>query len=646
MLHTSGPSYSDRIDTNGSSISFSGDLERQMVNTPCQYEIRTQSSYFHDDTTVFSAAQLVELLKNDLTNRVTQVGDNIAGIMFPDSVFGFPINDQFMENFYGSFLTSGGILDPKNFHDDKTTAVFLNRIISTISHFLNATGQVSLKPLRYFTAVHSSQPLPGNQFKRKPDIMLLCLVNGYLPRGPFDWSDLQGLVEHTREKKPPMRLPETVTVKSYLTFCSQPERDYVVSLCIIGDGFHIVMTDHVGQVETDVIAFNSNVGATIFIRMLMGLAFMPDNSLGVDTTMTREGRNHSDATFANTYTHYSYVIKNPSIQLFGNPPGNNSIAVTSTLVSPTVSPAVSPAVTSTTIPDSDNKISTISVGSNVYKVIRLLFRSQTLIGRATRAFLVQFPDGRCGVLKDSWITKERGSEASFLSGLDIPYGPDLVDHGILRNTDFSRKYSISPSLKTECREKRRIVTYPAGVHISDFTSLLELIFAFFDVVLCMWDFFISFAFSLFLLWNSAITAMLYLETRKKVHRDISYTNVLLREPGSDSPGKMAVREKFLRDFDLSDIEDLRKEMKCREGLLIDYDYATDLADSEVFGKEATDVEGDSEHLGKDTQKQVNNQDPEQKAASGGRTVSFFYDTCLYLLRCLAGYSSFHCNGVT
>jgi protein kinase-like protein len=505
MLHTSGQSDSDLIDTNESSISLSGDLERQMVNTnllPCQYEIRTQSSYFHDDTTVFSAAQLIQLLKNDLTDRVTQVGDNIAGIMFPDSVFGFPINDQFMENFYGSFLTSGGILDPKNFYDDKTTAVFLNRMISTISHFLNATGQVSLKPLRYFSAVHSSQPLPGHQFKRKPDIMLLRLVNGYLPCGPFDWSDLQGLVEHTREKKPPMRLPETVTVKSYLTFCSQPERDYVVSLCIIGDGFHIVMTDHVGQVETDVIAFNSNVGATIFIRMLMGLAFLPDNLLGVDTTMTREGRERSNTTFAKTYTHFSYVNKKPSIQLFGNLPGNNSLAVTSTpvstQVSTPVSPAVSPTVTSTTIPDSDNNISTISLGSNVYKVIRLLFRSQTLIGRATRAFLVQFPDGRCGVLKDSWITKERGSEASFLSGLDIPYGPDLVDHGILRNTDFSRKYSISPSPKRECREKRRIVTYPAGVHISDFTSLLELIFAFFDIVLCMWDFFISFALLAFL----------------------------------------------------------------------------------------------------------------------------------------------------
>ena len=117
-------------------------------------------------------------------------------------------------------------------------------------------------------------------------------------------------------------------------------------------------------------------------------------------------------------------------------------------------------------------------------MICLLFRSQTLIGRATRAFLVEFRDGRRGVLKDSWITTDRESEADFLKGLNIPYGPDLIDQCKLRTTDIFRKYAIVGSEVKECREKRRIVTYPAGVHISDFSSLLELMFAFFDILLC------------------------------------------------------------------------------------------------------------------------------------------------------------------
>ena len=101
-----------------------------------------------------------------------------------------------------------------------------------------------------------------------------------------------------------------------------------------------------------------------------------------------------------------------------------------------------------------------------------------------------------------------------------------------------------------------------------------------------------------------MTAILYLETRKKVHRDISYTNILLRDPGIDSPGKMSVREEFVKEHHLSKIEDLRKQIGSREGLLIDYDYATVLADTEGV-----------------TQNQ-------EKNPSGGRTVSLFFDTFL------------------
>jgi hypothetical protein len=148
-----------------------------------------------------------------------------------------------------------------------------------------------------------------------------------------------------------------------------------------------------------------------------------------------------------------------------------------------------------------------------------------------------------------------------------------------------------------------------------------------------------------------------LETEGRVHRDISYTNILLREPElgpsdsscrSDSPSDSScrsdIRQKFIKEFGLSEIEELRRLTRCREGLLIDYDYATFLADVGSANEETT-VEGESEDLGKDKPSQGNNLDPRQNP-SGGRTVSLFFDTYLYLLRCLAGYSSFHCDGVT
>jgi len=192
------------------------------------------------------------------------------------------------------------------------------------------------------------------------------------------------------------------------------------------------------------------------------LAFLPDNFLGVDPTMMRSDNGKaSDTAFAKIYEPFPYFIDMPSIVLLACP---------SVLLS------------NESTPESQDGI---SIGDKVYKVIKLLFRSQTLIGRGTTVFLVEFPDRRRGVLKDSWITVQRESEAGILQGLHIPYGPDLIDHCILRKTDIFRKYSFKDSLIKECREKRRIVTYPAGVHISDFSSLLELMFAFFDVVICM-----------------------------------------------------------------------------------------------------------------------------------------------------------------
>ena len=81
---------------------------------------------------------------------------------------------------------------------------------------------------------------------------------------------------------------------------------------------------------------------------------------------------------------------------------------------------------------------------------------------------------------------------------------------------------------------------------------------------------------------------MYLDTQQKLHRDISYTNILLRVPGVDSAAKTNVREEFMEKLGLSDIEQLQKKLNCREGLLIDFDYGALISD------ETTQVEQESE----------------------------------------------------
>jgi serine/threonine protein kinase len=76
-----------------------------------------------------------------------------------------------------------------------------------------------------------------------------------------------------------------------------------------------------------------------------------------------------------------------------------------------------------------------------------------------------------------------------------------------------------------------------------------------------------------------------LEAQEKVHRDISYTNILLRE-GGDSD-EIQAREDVMNRLGLSEVEELRKRLGCREGLLIDFDYAASLIGEPTTSEEKT-----------------------------------------------------------
>jgi Fungal protein kinase len=440
-----------------------------------QYQHRAQSSRFCDDKESYNVQEINKLLAQDLIGRKTLVGESIAGILFPDTAFGFPVNDQFIHNFVDLFLTGAGILPCGNFGSEKTTCIFLNRIIATITNFLHATGEPSLqhfKPLRYFTSIQSNTPIEGSGMKRKPDIMLVRLIDGRVREGALAWHDLQALIEHTKESKAPTRMRDTVITKTYLTFCFQPERDFLISLSILRESFIIVVMDHSGAVETGVLPFNYP-NTMVFIRVVMGMAFLPDSYIGVDMSIIRRevgvqpGKKFSEI-------HQPYPLKaacNPSIILLSCLPCH--LSDTNPL-----------AITATPAPEGfDTNISTVSIGTQVYPVYKVIFEAKTLIGRATKVFLVKLPDGKTGVLKDSWIAVNRISEASFLNGLVTPFGPELITNCILRKTSFLRQQVFEAPAVNECREKRRIVTYPAGVHIANFTSLWELIIAFLDIVI-------------------------------------------------------------------------------------------------------------------------------------------------------------------
>jgi serine/threonine protein kinase len=130
-----------------------------------------------------------------------------------------------------------------------------------------------------------------------------------------------------------------------------------------------------------------------------------------------------------------------------------------------------------------------------------------------------------------------------------------------------------------------------------------------------------------------------------VHRDISYTNILLRsrDEFEVSQSKLDKRREIMDELGLSQIDDFRRQVNCREGLLIDFDYAslldpkktTDQATAstvdESLGESSRQVssevssEGDFEVVDDDNNsKTVIQPIANLNKVSGTRTVSYFY----------------------
>jgi hypothetical protein len=459
---------SSNNESSRNNLGLSDLTESKQLNS--NYEIRTQSTRFFDDMDSYNIGEINKLLRGDLIGRTLEVTDRVAEALFPDEAFGFPINSSFISNFQGSFLNASGYLDPKNLRTDKTTSAFFNGMISTIAKFLRSTKQHPLEyiqPLRYFVSSHSTKPVDGSSMKRMPDLMLVRLINGCTRDGPMTWIDPQALAEHTTEQKPPIRMVESTIAKDYLSFCAQSERDFMINLLITGEGFHIVIADRTGLLETDVIPFDRATSVSILIRMVMGLAFLPDQFLGIDTTITRlEIGSSSGKKFEDTFPPLSYAIPQPHIPLLS--PSSSPLSKTRPLE---------------VAKSADQPSVTISIGDAVYTVTKAIFESKSFIGRATKIYLVQTGSGLILVLKDSWMSIRRPHEATYLEGLSFPFCPTLINRSSHGNTQVFRCLAVKPSLVKEIREKRRSVTRPAGVHISDFSSLWELMVAFLDITL-------------------------------------------------------------------------------------------------------------------------------------------------------------------
>jgi hypothetical protein len=409
-------------------VSYLPDGDSQTPGTPMV--LRVGGIRLPHDQSPMDKADLEELLEVDIVGRSDTYLDNVTDLLtekhgvFPDSKLPIAPTQNLLYRLqgYDKCQQKWKLPDCSRTHQGKTQSE------EKLANFFNEVcGDIEQltgkKAVRTWNSRFCNAPLEGSPISRKPDIILVDVDK----RSPTTWCSVRAITEVTTQEYETKKITATVTDKSYIILTTQPDRVFVPILSVWGNfHFRLTVTDRQGQLRSQVF----NIGdpwrahdSLMLLRLIIGLCFADKPVVGYDPTMRTDDR---------------------------------------------------------------DKVEFISCDDREFKISKVLFETQSLVGRATRVWEVEH-EGSKYILKDAWVESSRPvPEYQFLSDLKgmqgVPQlfcGADVAVDGIKLCTGLIR-HGLWGDVN-RARIRRRIVSSTVGSHIASFRSKRELISAFRDV---------------------------------------------------------------------------------------------------------------------------------------------------------------------
>jgi hypothetical protein len=375
-------------------------------------------------------------LRQELDGHIINTDTNfITSFLFPASRSPFPIDDALFTKISMSYLTDEGKTIPAiwNCFQYKPRRFPASYTEIAVSQWLNEIGMAlqhstGSKLRRLWSQRNCDKAPDGCNIKRKPDIILVnkdYLESLSAADAPSDWNFIQAVCEVTSQDKTSTRILDTINAKSFILFATQHNRRFVVALSFTGNqAFRLTVTDREGQIRHNETILDGKRPSILFLTILAFLMFGDDADIGLD----------------------------PNV-----------------------------------IVGQDGRVNKILVDNKSFTVKCLIHSVQTLIGRATKVWVV-FADGKPDtlyILKDSWIQESHvGSEVSFLKGISKSKKatlkgrvPELICGGDITIKGYSDKtgrFRVDlAGYPYSQRVHRRIVTSTIGEPLTMFQSKKE-----------------------------------------------------------------------------------------------------------------------------------------------------------------------------
>jgi len=310
--------------------------------------------------------ELNNCLRQELQKHIINTDTNfITSYLFPPSRSPFPIDDELLTKISTSYVTSEGELRhpiwnchlyrPRQFPSQYTETAIANWLNEIGDALAHFTGS---KLRRVWSHRNCDKAPDGCNIKRKPDIILVnkdYLAKLSSANAPSDWNFIQALCEVTSQDKTSSRIIDTINAKSFIMFATQHNRRFVVALSLTGNkAFRLTVSDREGQIRHNETFLDGKRPSTLFFTILAFLMFGDDADIGLD----------------------------PNV-----------------------------------IIGQDGRVKNILVDNKCFVVKNLIHTVETLIGRATKVWVVFADDApdTSYILKDSWIQASHvDSEVSFL----------------------------------------------------------------------------------------------------------------------------------------------------------------------------------------------------------------------------------------
>ena len=262
-----------------SSLAESHRTERtEHTSTPVA--VRIASIRHVDDVIPWSVTSLNAILDLELDGAIL-TNQEFLETVFPDARLPFSIDQELLDRLPNVYSHSSWTQLPD--YTEADHAAWLN----SIGYDLEVVTGSPME--REWNADFCNTPLPGSVTKRKPDIILLNRGSDQNNDTPREWSAVRGICEVTSEESFPARIRHTIRQKSFVTFATQPDRRFVLSLSFSRDKFRFTACDRAGLITSS--TYDVDLDALVLLRILAGFMFSSSEVIGYDPSMHRGPQN-------------------------------------------------------------------------------------------------------------------------------------------------------------------------------------------------------------------------------------------------------------------------------------------------------------------------------------------------------------------